>query len=140
MRLFYERGREEKRRGFPSFLPRQTCGVAAELSRGHTTHIASNNAERKKKKRLPLLASPSVYPFLTLHSLHVNFSHGCRSPTQSSISVCLPPWQNQWAVLGAGVDAAAEYKAGAHLTETHCYISISSQSHGVFALFVPKAL
>lgn len=69
--------------------------------------------EKNKKSKLPLLPSPSVYLFLTLHRLHVNFSHGSHLPKQSLISVCLPGWQNQWAVLGAGVDAAAEYKAGA---------------------------
>lgn len=77
--------------------PRQTCGEAAELSRGHTTHIASAPIHPMRRLKIahphphppppPLLPPPP----LALLRLHVNFSPGCHLPTQSSISlsVCL---------------------------------------------------
>lgn len=85
------RVQEEKRdERLPLFLPRQTCGVAAELSRGHTTHIASAHIHCCTDWNPPP-PHPPLHLSLTLHHLHVNFSPGCHLPTQSSISlsVCL---------------------------------------------------
>lgn len=88
-----ERRREEERLPPSPFspFPRQTCGEAAELSRGHTTHIAS--APIHPMRRLKI-AHPHPHPppassrlSLALLRLHVNFSPGCHLPTQSSISL-----------------------------------------------------
>lgn len=54
--------------------------------------------------RLSLTLSPLTCQFLSRLPL---------ANTVINLSVCLPRWQNQWAVLGAGVDTAAVYKAGA---------------------------
>lgn len=82
-RLFLkEEERTEER--LPPFLPRQTCGIAAELSRGHHTHRFCSHPTMQ---RLEEKSSPPPYVSLALHRLHVNFSHGYHSPTQSSISV-----------------------------------------------------
>lgn len=91
-RVVFQR-RRKRRGGFPSFPCRQTCGVAAELSRGHTTHIAFPSIYRLKPTHppLPLLC-------VSAHHLHVNFSPACHLPRRSSISFCLSGWQNQWAV------------------------------------------
>lgn len=93
-----------RRRGKASLFLSQTCGVAAELSRGHTTHIAFTRI-RRCTDWTP--APTPLHLSLTLHHLHVNFSPGCHLPTQSSILVCLPSWENQWDVLGTGVYTAA---------------------------------
>lgn len=45
--------RRKKRGGFPPFPRRQTCGVAAELSRGHTTRIAFPSIHRLKPPHPP---------------------------------------------------------------------------------------
>lgn len=103
-----EERRREREERLPLFLPRQTCVVAAELSRGHTTHLASARIHRSPRSPSPPLHLPRSPP-LTCQFL----SRLPLANTVINLSVCLPRWQNQWAVLGAGVDTAAVYKARA---------------------------
>ena len=97
VRLLWEEERGEER--LPPFLPRQTCGVAAELSRGHTTHVSAPSLPH---------SPPLTCQFLSRLPL---------ANTVINLSVCLPRCQNQWTVLGAGVDTAAAHKAGATCLE-----------------------
>lgn len=68
--LFFKGG-GKRRGGFPPFPRRQTCGVAAELSRGHTTHIAFPSIHRLKPTHPPApppplpLSAPLTRQFLS---------------------------------------------------------------------------
>lgn len=122
---FERRRRDEKggegRRGFP--FPRQTCGVVAELSRGHAAHIACSHPAIPPHPS-PLLSTPSLphSPPLTCQFL----SQPPLANKVINLSVCLLHWQNQWAVLGC-VDTAAVKRGCGHLTETYCYISTNGR-------------
>lgn len=125
--LFFKGG-GKRRGGFPPFPRRQTCGVAAELSRGHTTHIAFPSIHGLKPTHPPL---PRLC--LSAHHLHVNFSPACHLPRRSSISFCLSGWRNQWAVLAAGADTAAKDEPAAapapvsrHLCSSACSMLMKS--------------
>lgn len=71
--LFFKGGKKERR--VPPFPLRQTCGVAAELSRGHTTHIAfpcirrctdrNSLALPRLSRSLSLLSTPLTCQFLS---------------------------------------------------------------------------
>lgn len=109
--LFWKGGKASP---FP--FPRQTCGVAAELSRECTTHIASAHIQR------PPPPLRSISPSLSTTYMSISLP---AANTVINLSVCLLQWQNQWAVLGAGVDIAAVCKARATWL-IYCYTRTAS--------------
>lgn len=108
-----------EKRGEASPSPSQAdmwCSCWA-VTRTHHTHRLCSHPPMCRLKIAPPSSplSPSFphYPPLTCQFLS-------RLPLANrviNLSVCLPPWQNQWAVLGAGVDTAAAYKARATWVE-----------------------
>lgn len=86
------------------------------VTRTHHTHRLCSHPMMHRLKIPPLvLLLPPSAPFLP-HSLPLTCQFLSWLPlanTVINLLVCLPHWQNQWAVLGAGVDTAAEYKARA---------------------------
>lgn len=107
-RLFVKGG--GRRKGFPpplfSPFPRQTCGEAAELSRGHTTHIASAPIHPMRRLKiahphprppppLPPLVSPSLYSaYMSISLLAATCQHShqslCLSASPAESMGC--PW------------------------------------------------
>lgn len=117
------RRRRDERRGFPFSFPGRH--VVQLLSRHEDTPHTSL-----------LLASihaqeiASLPPSLTLHRLHVNFSPWLPlANTVINLSFSLPLWQNQWTVLGAGVDTTAQCTG---LGTPDCYISPTLQARWCF--------
>lgn len=125
----FERRREEER--LPPFLPRQTCGVAAELSRGHTTHIASAHIYRCadwKSLALPSI-SPSLYTaYMSMSLLAATCRHSHQSLRLSALLAesmgC--PWSRCW--------YCCSVQGYSHLTAIHCDISTTGQFQGMFVL------
>lgn len=82
----------EKKRGeaSPLSFPGRR-GVAAELSQGHTTHIASNNAESEKKKEMKneLPLPPSIPSSLSTAYMSISLTAAAHQHSHQSLSVCL---------------------------------------------------
>lgn len=87
-RVVFQR-RRKRRGGFPSFPCRQTCGVAAELSRGHTTHIAFPSIHRLKPTHPP--APPLPLPLPLSAPLTRQFL-SCLPLAKAVINLFLPVW------------------------------------------------
>lgn len=79
-RVVFQRKRK-RRGGFPPSPCRQTCGVAAELSRGHTTHIA-----------FPSIHPPAPPPSLPLSAPLTRQFLSCLPLAKAVINLFLPVW------------------------------------------------
>lgn len=108
----------KRRRGSPfSFSKADMWCSCWAVTRMHHTHRLCSHSSTSPSPPLP-----SAPPSLSTTYMSISLP---AANTVINLSVCLLQWQNQWAVLGAGVDIAAVCKARATWL-IYCYTRTAS--------------
>lgn len=112
--------RRRRGKAFPLLSQADMWCSCWAVTRTHHTHRLHSHPSmhRLKPPPPPLSVSPPLSP------TYMSISLPTATCQHSHQSVCPPSWQNQWDVLGAGVDTATMYKARATWLE---YIVTSGQ-------------